>query len=138
MTGAPEPRVPEADAGVDTASRLVVTTGLPADDGGPVFAEAWHADAFALAGALIDAGLITPAEWSDTLSQAILDAQAAGDPDLGDTYYDHWTEALTRLCASKGLVPPDELAQREQAWRDAYEQTPHGQPVELQRVPPVA
>ncbi len=37
-------------------------------------------------------------------------AQAAGDADLGDTYYRHWLAALETLVAAKGASTADELA----------------------------
>lgn len=50
-----------------------------------------------------------------------------------DSYYQHWLAALEHLAIAKGLSGAGELAQRVQAWRDAYLATPHGQPVELAR-----
>lgn len=110
---------------------VLSTAGMPGDEGGPVFDETWQADAFAMVVALTDAGVFTAAEWSDALGAAIRAAQAAGDPDLGDTYYVHWVAALERLCASLGGIPAEVLDERQDAWRRAYENTPHGQPVEL-------
>ena len=60
-------------------------------------------------------------------------AQAAGDPDTGETYYRHWLAALERLCAEKGLALSDEVAARADEWRDAYLATPHGEAVSLDR-----
>jgi hypothetical protein len=65
------------------------------------------------------------------LSQEIKAAQERGDPDLGDTYYQHWLNALERLCIAKGLVDRETMHQRQEEWRHAYHHTPHGQPVEL-------
>ena len=53
--------------------------------------------------------------------------------DRPDSYYQHWLAALEHLAIAKGLSGAGELAQRVQAWRDAYLATPHGQPVELAR-----
>ena len=51
-----------------------------------------------------DRGVFTWAEWAETLGAVIRDAQAAGDPDLGDTYYEHWMRALERILAARGLA----------------------------------
>ena len=104
---------------------------LPRDDGGPVFAEPWQAQAFALAVSLHQAGIFEWREWSQALGAAIADAQGAGDADLGDTYYLHWLDALEQLCRDKtGLTPEQLLAQKER-WRRAFINTPHGKPIEL-------
>lgn len=105
-------------------------TALKQQDG-PAFCEPWQAQAFALANALIDKGIFTADEWANTLGAEIKRAQAAGDPDTGETYYNHWLAALERLCADKGLALGDEVDARAGEWRDAYLATPHGQPVAL-------
>jgi len=106
--------------------------GLPRDDdGSPVFREPWQAQAFAMAVRLHQAGHFTWTEWAAALSDEIRRAHAAGDPDLGDTYYQHWLAALERLVATKGLVTADELARRKDAWAAAARDTPHGEPIEL-------
>jgi nitrile hydratase accessory protein len=97
----------------------------------PVFREPWEAHAFAMAVSLHRAGLFTWREWADTLAQCIAQAQAAGDPDLGDTYYQHWLTALERLVAAKGAGAPAELERTRSAWAHAARRTPHGQPIEL-------
>jgi nitrile hydratase accessory protein len=104
---------------------------LPRDQDGPVFNEPWEAQVFALAVRLSEAGCFTWTEWAMTLSQEIKAAQARGDPDLGQTYYQHWLNALERLCIEKGLVGREDMCQRLEAWRRAFHRTPHGQPVEL-------
>ena len=104
---------------------------LPCDAQGPVFAEPWQAHAFAMTLRLHERGLFTWAEWADALSGAIRDAQARGDPDRGDTYYEHWVQALERLLVDKGVAAPLALAGLRQAWRTAAEATPQGEPVRL-------
>lgn len=104
---------------------------LPSDDDGPVFAEPWQAQAFALALSLHHRGCFKWTEWAQALSTEIDAARARGDPDLGDTYYEHWLNALERLCVEKTGLTPAQLAARKDAWRQAYLDTPHGQPVEL-------
>jgi nitrile hydratase accessory protein len=105
---------------------------LPQDGEGPVFREPWEAQAFAMALALHARGLFTWPEWAAALAQEIKRAQAAGDPDRGDTYYRHWLNALERLVSEKGVSDAATLARYRHAWDHAADRTPHGQPIELQ------
>ena len=104
---------------------------IPRDAEGPVFREPWEAQAFALAVHLSDSGLFTWKEWTEAFGAEIKAAQASGDPDLGDTYYEHWTRALEKLAAEKSAVSGDAMDTRTEQWRQAYLNTPHGQPVDL-------
>jgi len=74
---------------------------LPRDADGPVFAEAWQAQAFAMTIELSRQDRFTWSEWATALAAEITAAQARGDADLGDTYYHHWLAALERLVAAK-------------------------------------
>jgi nitrile hydratase accessory protein len=105
--------------------------GIPHDAEGPVFREPWEAQAFAMALALHARGLFTWPEWAATLAKEIKRAQAAGDPDTGETYYRHWLNALERLVAEKGVTSPDALSRYFNAWDHAADRTPHGKPIEL-------
>ena len=118
---------------------LTTCPGLPMSHGdadgqgeGPVFAEPWQAQAFAMTLQLHQRGLFTWPEWAAALTAQIRQAQQAGDADLGSTYYDHWLAALEALVASKGAAPVDELARCARAWDHAADRTPHGQPIVLQ------
>ena len=111
---------------------LSALPGLLHDPAGPVFREPWQAEAFAMTLALHQRGLFTWPEWAAALAQQIAAAQAAGDADLGDTYYAHWLAALESLVAAKGATSAAELARHVQAWDHAADRTPHGQPVLLQ------
>jgi nitrile hydratase accessory protein len=104
---------------------------IPRDTGGPVFKEPWQADAFALAVSLQQRGLFTWGEWAQTLGDEIKKAQAAGDPDTGETYYHHWLAALERIIAEKGVADAQQLARTRSAWAHACARTPHGTPIEL-------
>lgn len=101
------------------------------NDDGPVFREPWEAQAFALALSLHERGVFTWPEWTAMLGDEIKKAQAAGDPDTGETYYHHWLAALERLVAAKGLADTEMLARTGKAWRRASARTPHGTPIEL-------
>jgi len=109
----------------------VPVPGLPRDENGPVFREPWEAQAFAMALALPARGLFTWPEWAASLAEEIKRAQAAGDPDTGETYYRHWLATLERLVAAKGVATSDLLHRYRDAWDHAADRTPHGQPIEL-------
>ena len=104
---------------------------IPRDDGGPVFREPWQAQAFAMTLALHEGGLFTWPEWAAMLAAEIKRAQAAGDPDTGETYYHHWLAALERIVAEKGVTDPGTLKRYHDAWDHAADRTPHGTPIEL-------
>ena len=104
---------------------------IPRDAEGPVFREPWEAQAFAMTLALHERGLFSWPEWAAALAAAIKRAQAAGDPDSGDTYYRHWLAALERIVAEKGLADAPTLARYRDAWDHAADRTPHGTPIEL-------
>jgi nitrile hydratase accessory protein len=110
---------------------LALAPGMPRDADGPVFKEPWEAQAFAMTLALHERGLFNWVEWAEALAAQIAAAQAAGDPDTGDTYYRHWLTALEGLVARKGASSDGELARYRHAWDHAADRTPHGQPIEL-------
>jgi nitrile hydratase accessory protein len=105
--------------------------GIPRDRDGPVFREPWEAQAFAMAVALHERGLFTWNEWANSLALEIKTAQAAGDPDTGETYYRHWLATLERLVAEKGVATPKTLRRTRDAWDHAADRTPHGTPIQL-------
>ena len=106
--------------------------GIPRDGDGPVFREPWEAQAFAMAVTLHERGLFAWPEWAAALAAEITRAQAAGDPDTGETYYSHWLAALEKLVAEKGVTTSETLHRYRDAWDHACDRTPHGKPIELQ------
>jgi nitrile hydratase accessory protein len=104
---------------------------LPRDEKGPVFAEPWQAQAFALAVQLSATGHFTWTEWTIALGAQLQAAADRGEPDEGSRYFEHWLAALEHLVAEKKLIDLTALRERKAAWVDAYRHTPHGQPVEL-------
>lgn len=104
---------------------------LPRDGDGPVFAAPWQAQAFAMALTLHGKGLFAWSEWAAMLADEIRRAQAAGDPDLGDTYYHHWLATLERMIAEKGVTTRETLLRTRDAWDHAADRTPHGKPIVL-------
>lgn len=121
---------------IDEAAARHVAQELPRnpqDNDGPVFREPWEAQAFAMTLALYQRGLFTWNEWATALGSEIKRAQAAGDPDSGETYYLHWLSALEKLVAEKGVTTTETLHRYRDAWEHACDRTPHGQPIELRK-----
>lgn len=104
---------------------------IPRDADGPVFREPWEAQAFAMTLALYERKLFTWPQWATMLGAEIKRAQAAGDPDTGETYYHHWLAALERIVAEKGVTDTKTLDRYYAAWDHAADRTPHGEPIEL-------
>ena len=114
---------------------LAALPHLLRNEGGPVFAEPWQAQAFALAVKLSEQGHFTWKEWAAALAHELQAAANRGDPDDGSRYYEHWLAALEGLVTAKGLAEPTALVLRKEAWTEAYRNTPHGRPVELPKAP---
>ena len=71
---------------------LTALPGLPRDSDGPVFAEPWHAQAFAMAVELNARDIFTWSEWAETLGAEIanMGADASGE----NAYFSAWLKAL--------------------------------------------
>ncbi len=104
---------------------------LLASDGEPAFAEAWQAEALALADSLVHNGLFTAVAWSDALGRALREAETRGEPDDQETYYRAVLVALERLIDEHSDIDFTAMRQMRENWENAYRATPHGQPVEL-------
>ena len=102
------------------------------DDDGPAFRDSWEAEAFAIGNLLIQQGFMSCKEWVDTFSDEIRKAQQAGDPDRGDTYFNHWMNALERICIEKGVTSREALERDKQLWALAVRNTPHGVAIALE------
>ena len=113
------------------SDNLAALPQLPRDQVGPVFAEPWQAQAFALAVKLSEQGHFTWKEWAAALAAELKAAADRGEADDGSRYYEHWLAALERMVSMKGLSDPMAMLARKEAWADAYRHTPHGKPVEL-------
>ena len=127
-----------ASESVPASDRLDDLPRVPRDEGGPVFAEPWQAQAFALAVKLSEQGHFTWKEWAAGLAEELQAAARRGEPDDGSRYYEHWLTALERMVTAKGLTDPAALLTRREAWAEAYRATPHGTPVELSAKKPDA
>lgn len=109
---------------------LSLIASIPRDVDGPVFPTPWAARAFALAVALNERGVFAWSEWSEILGPKVRIAtdERFGDP---DAYWEAWLAALEDILARKSVAGPGDLLDLKEAWREAAERTPHGQPIEL-------
>jgi nitrile hydratase accessory protein len=96
----------------DETPELAKLPRLPRDEAGPVFAEPWQAQAFALAVRLCAQGHFSWSEWAATLRKELDAATQRAEPDDGSRYYEHWLAALERLATTKGLANAAELLAR--------------------------
>src|SRR5260370_19964238 len=90
------------------AERLAALPRLPRDNGGPVFAEPWQAQAFALAVKLSEQGHFSWTEWAETLGAELKAAVERGEPDDRSRYYEHWLAPLERPWLQEGLPVPEQ------------------------------
>lgn len=108
-----------------TLSALNQVQSIPRDDDGPVFAEPWQAQAFAMAVSLNEKGLFSWSEWVDIISTEIA---RDGDP---HSYYHHWLTALEIILDQKNVISTNDRHVRIKQWDEAARTTPHGQPITL-------
>ena len=95
---------------------------VPGMEGEPVFAEPWQAQAFAMTVALHERGAFEWREWAEALS-----TELESEPD----YWTAWLRALEAVMAARDLAAPEQVDERPEAWREAADATPHGEPIVL-------
>lgn len=100
-------------------------------DGEPVFAEAWQAQALAIADTLVQNGIFSASAWSEALGEALRQAEMDGASDDQETYYRCVLRALEELVAGHSEIDRQSMAVMRADWEQAYLDTPHGQPVNL-------
>lgn len=127
----PHPDV-STNADLDALLNREAVPPLPQKQGEPVFRDSWEAEAYAIGNLLVKEGHLLPAEWMQRMAAAIACAQAAGDPDRGDTYYQHWCAALESFCFDRQWILPDLYQQQLDLWAAAIANTPHGVPLALE------
>ncbi len=104
---------------------------LPRDEAGPVFDKPWQAQAFALTVQLYKSGHFTWPEWVEVFSREIKASPATPEESVNDAYYRQWMAALETITAARQLVAPTDVPAAREEWRQAYLNTPHGQPILL-------
>ena len=92
---------------------------LPRDAEGPVFAEPWQAQAFAVVVQLTEAGELTWKEWAEHLGAVLREAEERGEFDTGERYYEHWLTAIERVVVEKKLTGWEDLNKEGEAIRES-------------------
>jgi nitrile hydratase accessory protein len=126
------------DAG-DTSQFAANNAAAHARSATTAFDEPWQAQAFACAIHLSQRGLFTWAEWSEVFGATIKQDPARPRESHNDAYFRQWLAALEKIVEIKQATSQAEIEIRQEAWREAYLNTPHGAPVELANAtrPPV-
>jgi nitrile hydratase accessory protein len=91
---------------------------LPRDEEGPVFAEPWQAQVFAVVVRLAETGELTWKEWADRLGAVLREAEDRGEFDTGERYYEHWLTAVERLVVEKNLTGMEDLTKEGEEIRE--------------------
>lgn len=120
MTGAPP-----------VSSDILEAESLLDESVGPGFAEPWQAELFACTIQLSRQGLFSWTEWVEVFSAEIEAHPAKPGETSNAAYYRQWLDALETIVGLKGAASAAEITERQETWRQAYLNTPHGQPVEL-------
>ncbi len=74
--------------------------------------------------------LFTWPDWAERLGAEIV-FQGEADADDPETYWRCWLAALETMIAGCGLAANSDLERLQDAWRDAADVTPHGEPIAL-------
>jgi nitrile hydratase accessory protein len=88
----------------DKTSHIDKLSGLASDGEGPVFAQPWEAQLFAMVLELARQGVFSWAEWTKMLGVEIAAVRDRGEADSGVTYYRHWLVTLEQILSEKGVV----------------------------------
>lgn len=98
------------------------------------FGEPWQAEAFATALQLSQNGVYSWSEWVEAFATTIREQPQQPGESLGEAYYRQWLTTLEMMLQHKALVSEQDVEDRQALWHLAYLHTPHGQPVQLDRV----
>ena len=100
-------------------------------DADPTFGQPWEADAFVTAVSLSEMGFYDWKVWVETFAEVIKNQPQKADETAHDAYYRQWLYCLELVLDNNDLLHKSEILIREEMWRSAYQNTPHGAPVVL-------
>jgi nitrile hydratase accessory protein len=95
------------------------------------FDEPWQAEVFALTVHLNERGVFTWRDWGVRFGVGLAGVGSGKPIEGGGDYYQVWLNCLLEFLSDLGHIKPDEVALMKERWAEAYQTTPHGQPVHL-------
>ena len=114
-------------------SNTIAPDALLRELDGPAFAEPWMAQAFACTVHLSRRGLFIWNEWVDVFSTEIKTHPQQSGEAANAAYYRQWLAALETIVGLKGATSTAEISERQETWRRAYLNTPHGRAASCRR-----
>ena len=99
----------------------------------PAFEEPWQAQVFAITVALNEAGVFQWTDWANRFGATLKQHGLTRDLNGGSDYFHAWIETLEDFLADQKIALPNDLQVLKSAWTQAYLETPHGEPVKIQR-----
>ena len=109
----------------------MVLDPLKRRDDEPTFDEPWQAQVLGMADMLVTGRVISADAWASTLGAELGKSAASGAEDNVEAYYRAVLAALQILLYELGATSREEVDIRQNEWRRAYLNTPHGQPVSI-------
>lgn len=106
------PKIPEMDGALS----------YPRRNGEPVFDAPWQSRAFGMVVGLHTAGLYPWDDFKELLIQEVAASSGVAGPAGSADYYVQWVDAFSRLLVAKGILAPDEIAQRTAQFRTGVRQ----------------
>lgn len=92
------------------------------------FDHPWQAQLFAITLALNESGHFTWAEWSREFGPRVKHTET-------ERYWEVWSEALVALLEARGMTDSAKIEALKLQWQASARVTPHGQPIELIKMP---
>ncbi|MEL6915511.1 MAG: nitrile hydratase accessory protein [Pseudomonadota bacterium] len=89
----------------------------------------WQAQAFALAVALQEAGVVSAGDWARTLGAALAGETRSGN----EAYWKAWLRALEALLGAREIAGGEEISGLAAAWQEAARATSYGEVIALPR-----
>ena len=101
------------------------------EHGGLCFSEPWHAELLAIAILLCETGRLDKSDLSEVAGKAISDTGSSTGSASGEDAFEAALGKLESVLAENGFADRTEIDSALNEWRQAYLDTPHGDPVKL-------